>query len=97
MTGFSIGHLNIWGLTSKVDEIRFLLFEHKFKVFCVPETFLGERMSDVYCTLTNYKIVCRDRGHSNGGGLHCCSHSTVIEVVKFCTYNRYPSCIQLPT
>ena len=37
----------------------------------------GAGMSDVYYKLTNYEIVCRDRGHSNGGGLHCCSHSTV--------------------
>ena len=69
MTGFSIGHLNIRGLTSKVDEIRYLLFKHKFKVFCVSETFLGKRNSDVYYTLPNYEIVRRDRGQSNGGGL----------------------------
>ena len=77
MTGFSIGHLNIRGLTSKVDEIRYLLFKHKFKIFCVSETFLGKRNSDVYYTLPNYEIVRRDRGHSNGGGLLCYLHSTV--------------------
>ena len=71
MKGFSRDQLNIRGLTSKVDEIRYLLFQHKFKVFCMSETFLGKRNSDVYYTLPNYET----RGHSNGGGLLCYLHS----------------------
>ena len=69
MIGLSIAHLNVRGLTSKIDEVKYLLFKHDFKIFCTSETFLGSRNSSAFYDITDYRIVRRDRGFNNGGRL----------------------------
>ena len=65
----SIGFLNIRGLTSKLDEIKIILSNHKFDIFCLAETFLDVDDSDSFYTIPGFCIVRRDRPSSNGGGL----------------------------
>ena len=77
MIGLSIAHLNVRGLTSKIDEVKYLLFKHDFKIFCTSETFLGSRNSSAFYDITDYRIVRRDRGFNNGGGLLCYLHKSV--------------------
>ena len=58
MIGLSIAHLNVRGLTSKIDEVKYLLFKHDFKIFCTSETFLGSRNSSEFygITVANYQF-----------------------------------------
>ena len=77
MIGLGIAHLNVRGLTSKIDEVKYLLFKHDFKIFCTSETFLGSRNSSAFYDITDYCIVRRDRGFNNGGGLLCYLHKSV--------------------
>ena len=69
MIGLSIADLNFRGLSSKIGEVKYLLFQHDFKMFCTSETFLGLRNSSAFYGITDYCIVRRDRGFINWGGL----------------------------
>ena len=37
---FNIAHLNIRGLASKLDEVKGVISNHKFQIFCLTETFI---------------------------------------------------------
>ena len=76
-SSFAIAHLNIRGLTSKIDEVKYLLYKHKFKIFCLSETFLNDRYSDSFYEIPDYNIVRSDRIHKGGGGLLCYIHASI--------------------
>lgn len=93
---FSISHLNVRGLTSKTSEIEYLVSKHKFKIFCLSETFLGDIYSDDLYRIPNYIMVRKDRKNSGGGGLLCHIHNSVnFKVIDLPTKDVEKDCILL--
>ena len=75
--GIGIGHLNVRGLTNKVDEISDLIKQHQFKVFAVTETFLNKQHLNSLYSIDNYKLERRDRVGKQGGGVCLYIHQSV--------------------
>ena len=75
--GFSIAHLNIRGLVSKMDEIRLILINHQFKVLHISETFLSSAIDNQLLHIPNYSIIRRDRPGRHGGGVLSYIHSSI--------------------
>ena len=68
---FSVSHLNIRGLTSKYDQVKAILLENQYSIFCLSETFLNEFDGDNFFEIPGYVMVKRNRKVSSGGGLLC--------------------------
>lgn len=69
--GMKIAHLNIRGLTSKIDEVKKILHKNDLDIFCLSETFLNESKSNSFFHILNYNIVRQERNTGQGGGLLC--------------------------
>lgn len=66
--GLCIAHLNIWGLGSKIDQIRILLQERHFDVLGLSETFLTVNVPSSFIHIDGYTLYRKDR-ESHGGGI----------------------------
>ena len=87
--GFCIGHLNVQGLSNKVDQLKLLLQSEKnlIHVFGISETKLNEVHPDTSFEISGYqKPFRRDRKENSGGGLLvyvkegvCCSRRVDLE------------------
>ena len=69
--GMRIAHLNIRGITSKIDEVKSILLEYKIDIFCLSETFLDLTKPSTFFKINNYDILRKDRVTGQGGGLLC--------------------------
>ena len=67
--GFTIAHLNIRGLLNKIDQVRYLLAKHKFKILHISETFLTSNVDTNLVNIPGYYTIRRDRVGKIGGGL----------------------------
>ena len=93
---FCISHLNVRGLTTKTSEIELLVSKHKFKIFCLSETFLGDHYSNSIYRIPNYTIVRKDRKFGGGGGLLCHIHNSInFKVIDLPSSNADKDCILL--
>jgi hypothetical protein len=73
--GFSVAHLNARGITSKIDEIKFILSKLNFNILGISETFLKVNSLNNAFQIPDYAIERRDRV-SGGGGVMCFIHSS---------------------
>ena len=67
---FKFGHVNARNLYPKTDEINAVVVKHDFDVFCVSETWLGERFKDNDVEIPDYNIYRKDRVDALGGGVY---------------------------
>ena len=68
--GLVIGHLNIQGVCSKLDELNVLLATNKIDIFGITETKLKDTHPTDSFVINNYQIPFRkDRSANNGGGI----------------------------
>ena len=87
--GFRIGHLNIQGISNKIDQLKLLLQsqENLIHVLGLSETKLNERHPDTPFEINGYqKPFRRDRSENAGGGLLvyvkegiCCKRRSDLE------------------
>ena len=75
--GLTIAHLNVRGLLNKVDQIRHLLNNYKFKILHISETFLTTNIVTNLICISGYNIVRRDRKGQHGGGLVSYVHNSI--------------------
>ena len=61
------GHVNARSLYPKLDEINAVVVKLDFDVFCVGETWLGERFKDKDVEIPDYNIYRKDRVDALGG------------------------------
>ena len=66
--GMKIAHLNIRGLTSKIDEVNNILFTSKIDIFCLTETFLDDTKPSSFFHINNYILIRKNRVTGQGGG-----------------------------
>ena len=73
------GHVNARSLYPKLDEINDVVVKHDFDVFCVSETWLGERFKGKDVGIPDYNIYRKDRVEALGGGvcIYIKNHLTV--------------------
>ena len=70
--GFRIGHINIQGLSNKIDQIRLLLTseQNQIQILGLSETKLNDFHPGPFFEINGYqKPLRRDRGENAGGGL----------------------------
>lgn len=67
IAGLSIGHLNVRSLLPKIDEIRYILHNVKFDVFCINESWLDNGISESEFNIDGYKTLYRHRNRHGGG------------------------------
>jgi|GEM_PF-2076559 len=71
--GIKFGHCNVRDLNSlsKKDDIKTLLFQHKFDIFIVAESWLNDKHKTQEYEANGYQIIRKDRtnGKNTGGGL----------------------------
>ena len=65
---FSILHLNVASLISKIDEIKQILMNREFDVICLNETKIDCNIPNKFFISKYYKCIRRDRTN-NGGGI----------------------------
>lgn len=69
-SGQVIGHINIQGLRTKIDELKILLTTNKIDIFGVTETKLNEKHLTQSFAIDGYQTPLRkDRINNSGGGL----------------------------
>ena len=66
--GIKMAHLNVNGLMSKINQIRFLLEKASFDIFAITETHLKGEIEDKEIEIENYDVKRFDRKDKNGGG-----------------------------
>ncbi|XP_033096710.1 GATA zinc finger domain-containing protein 15-like, partial [Anneissia japonica] len=67
--GFKIGHLNIQSLRNKVDLLKAFLYDCKFDIFSISETWLNGNIEDNEILIDGFKICRLDRQLKPGGGV----------------------------
>ena len=93
--GFTIAHINVRGLLNKIDQIRLLVNNYKFKILHVSETFLTKNTVSNLISIPDYNIVRRDRLGKHGGGLVSYVHSSVAYKILENLNNLLPETISL--
>eukprot|EP00112_Aurelia_sp_Birch-Aquarium-sp1_P019753 Seg495.8 transcript_id=Seg495.8/GoldUCD/mRNA.D3Y31 product="hypothetical protein" protein_id=Seg495.8/GoldUCD/D3Y31 len=66
--GIKMAHLNVNGLMSKINQIRFLLKNTNFDIFAITETHLKGEIEDKEIEIENYDVKRFDRKDKKGGG-----------------------------
>ncbi|XP_062573471.1 uncharacterized protein LOC134235355, partial [Saccostrea cucullata] len=67
--GVTFGHLNVFGLRNKLDQIKILLRNGKFDIFAITESKLDGNILDAEVQIKGYNLVRRDRNRHGGGVL----------------------------
>lgn len=65
--GLTIGHLNVRSLLPKIEQIRHLLDNTKFDIFCINESWLDSSISYHEIEVTGYKMFNKPRNRHGGG------------------------------
>ncbi|PFX21807.1 hypothetical protein AWC38_SpisGene13715 [Stylophora pistillata] len=84
--GASIGHLNVRGLHSKLNEIKFLLNHSSLDILAITETHLNCTIDDTELLIDGYFIKRNDRQDGRDGGevaLYYKSHLHLEVVPKY--------------
>ena len=68
--GFVVGHLNIQGIISKIDELDLLLSSNKIDILGITETKLNDKHpTDTFSIKGYHKPFRKDRTENKGGGI----------------------------
>ena len=68
--GFVVGHLNIQGIISKIDELELLLSSNKIDILGITETKLNDKHpTDTFSIKGYHKPFRKDRTENKGGGI----------------------------
>ena len=67
--GFKLASLNIFKLTTHIDELRIFLANNDIDIISINETKLDEVISDNEVSIPGYDIIRRDRLSNGGGGI----------------------------
>ena len=67
--GLTMAHLNINGLSSKIDYVKFLLHQTKIDVFSICETKINDTITDLDLKIDGYVLYRHDRNRNGGGVL----------------------------
>jgi hypothetical protein len=59
--GFRIGHLNINGLSNKIDDIKIMLTHSKLDILAISESKLNNDILDADISIPNFNLVRLDR------------------------------------
>ena len=81
-----MAHLNINGLSSKIDYVKFLLHPTKIDVFSVCETKINDTITDLDLKIDDYVLYRHDWNRSGGGVLFYTNYTmgaVLIELVNF--------------
>ena len=62
-------HLNIYGLSSKIDYVKFLLHQIKIDVFSICETKINDTITDLGLKIDGYVLYRHDRDRNGGSVL----------------------------
>ena len=63
-----IGHLNVCGLSGKIDSLSlFIKEQHKFDIFGITETLLNEPIPTALVDISGYSFERKDRKNDGGG------------------------------
>ena len=71
LNDFSVAHLNVRGVTSKLDQIKDLLANYNFSILGLSETFLDDSKPSSFYHIDSYEIIRVDRIGRSGGGILC--------------------------
>lgn len=75
--GLPIAHINIRGITNKIDELKHHIHNHHLGIIHVTETFLSNTIDSSLISIPDYKLVRRDRLDRHGGGVLTFIHSSI--------------------
>ena len=67
-SGLKIGHLNVRSLPKHLDELKIMLLENPFDIFCLNETWLNSSWRDAELTIDGYNLIRNDRKDGQRGG-----------------------------
>ena len=67
--GLKMAHLNINGLSFKIDYVKFLLHQTKINVFSICETKINDTITDLDLKIDGYVLYRHDRNRNGGGVL----------------------------
>ena len=67
--GIKIGHINIRGITKKLDELKLLISSKDFKILHICETFLKPSIPSNFLHISGFNLIRRDRLDKHGGGV----------------------------
>jgi len=67
--GLKFAHLNINGISSKLDQIRIILFESNLDILCLNETKIDDNTKDTDINIPGYTLFRKDRNKYGGGVL----------------------------
>ena len=68
---FPVAHLNVRGVTSKLDQIKDLLDNYNFSILGLSETFLNASKPSSFYHIDSYEMVRVDGIGRSGGGILC--------------------------
>ena len=75
--GLTIAHLNVRGISRKIDELSVIIHRHNLKLLAISETFLTPQHTNNLLNINNFVFERRDRLDKHGGGVCLFIHNTV--------------------
>lgn len=70
VAGTPIAHLNIRGITRKVDKLKIhIVVKHHLKILRISEIFLNPNLNSKLLYIPNFNIILKDKFGEQGGGV----------------------------